>query len=72
MPEKYNSLVGLLDAWFGGAFTTLIGAAVGRFMWHAQEVKKWRPGCSSVPVSTGLKAAGCGGALHKWFGAKVG
>lgn len=42
MPEKYQSLTELLNAWFGGAFTTLFGAAMGRIMWHSLETRKGR------------------------------
>ncbi|MCP4316715.1 MAG: hypothetical protein GY789_12070 [Hyphomicrobiales bacterium] len=34
------SLVGLLDSWFGGAATTVIGALTGRMMYHAQQTRK--------------------------------
>ncbi|MEX3009017.1 phage holin family protein [Hoeflea sp. TYP-13] len=34
------SLVGFLDSWLGGAATTLIGAAMGRLMYHSLETKK--------------------------------
>lgn len=40
MNEGINSLVALLDSWFGGAATTVIGAVMGRLMWHASETKK--------------------------------
>ncbi|THK38637.1 hypothetical protein EHS39_09015 [Ensifer sp. MPMI2T] len=42
MPEKYTSLIELLNSWFGGAATTVIGAVVGRLMWHTNEVRKMR------------------------------
>jgi len=42
MSDKYNSIVELLNAWFGGAFTTMFGAVIGRFMWHAQEVRRMK------------------------------
>ncbi|MBD9372126.1 phage holin family protein [Rhizobium sp. ARZ01] len=71
MPDKYNSLVGLLDAWFGGAFTTLIGAFIGRIMWHAQEVKKARRKFLGreliweLPIAVGMALIGEG--LASWF-----
>lgn len=72
MSEKYNSLVGLLDAWFGGAFTTLIGAFIGRIMWHAQEVKKARRKFIGrellweLPIAFGMGMMGEG--LASWLG----
>lgn len=42
MSQKYSSLIELLNAWFGGAATTMIGAMVGRLMWHTNEVRKMR------------------------------
>lgn len=41
MADK-QSLADLLQAWFGGAGTTLIGAAIGRAMWHVSEARKAR------------------------------
>lgn len=40
MPEKYNSLVELMNAWLGGAMTTIIEAMLGRAMWHGNEARK--------------------------------
>ena len=37
MPE--NSFIEMINNLFGGAITTLIGALVGRLMWHSGEVK---------------------------------
>ncbi len=74
MPEKYNSLVELLNAWFGGAFTTLIGACVGRFMWHAQEVRKMRRKFFGrellweMPIAIGMALIGEGLASWLQFG----
>ncbi len=42
MGDKYQSLTELLSAWFGGAFTTLFGALMGRLMWHGNEARKGR------------------------------
>ncbi len=42
MSQKYSFLIELLNAWFGGAATTMIGAMVGRLMWHTNEVRKMR------------------------------
>lgn len=42
MSQKYTSLVELLNAWFGGAATTLIAVLAGRLMWHTNEVRKMR------------------------------
>jgi hypothetical protein len=40
MPDKYNSLYELLNAWGGGALATIIGALLGRVMWHSSEARK--------------------------------
>ncbi|MBD9372767.1 phage holin family protein [Rhizobium sp. ARZ01] len=77
MSDKYNSLVGLLDAWFGGAFTTLIGAFIGRIMWHAQEVKKARRKFLGreliweLPIAVGMALIGEGLASWLQFGQPV-
>lgn len=39
MADK-QTVADLLMTWFGGAGTTLIGAAVGRAMWHVAEARK--------------------------------
>jgi len=39
MTDK-QTVADLLSAWFGGAGTTLIGAALGRAMWHISEARK--------------------------------
>lgn len=77
MPDKYNSLVGLLDAWFGGAATTLIGALIGRAMWHAQEVRKARRKFIGwellweLPIAVGMALIGEGLASWLQFGQPV-
>ncbi|NTF92608.1 phage holin family protein [Rhizobium rhizogenes] len=40
MPDKYNSLYEMLNAWGGGALATIIGALLGRVMWHSSEAGK--------------------------------
>lgn len=66
MQEKYNSIIELLNAWFGGAFTTLILAASGRFMWHTQEVRRMRRKfwgkelCWEFPIVLGMAIIGHG------------
>ncbi|MBB4007822.1 phage holin family protein [Allorhizobium taibaishanense] len=42
MSEKISTLAEVLTAWFGGAGTTIIGAILGRAMWHGQEVRRAR------------------------------
>lgn len=39
MSDK-QTVAELLNTWFGGAGTTLIGAALGRAMWHISEARK--------------------------------
>ena len=71
MSDKYSSLVGLLDAWFGGAATTLFGAFIGRAMWHVSEARKakrkffgtellWE-----LPIAVGMALIGEG--LASWL-----
>lgn len=40
--EDNQSLAELLTAWWGGATTTIVGALLGRAMWHATEARKAR------------------------------
>ncbi|MCV9967040.1 hypothetical protein OIU34_34990 [Pararhizobium sp. BT-229] len=42
MPEKYLSLAEMLDLWIGGGLTTIVGALMGRLMWHTTEVPRSR------------------------------
>lgn len=70
MPEKYNSLVELLNAWFGGAFTTLVAAITGRLMWHTVEVRRARRKflgrelCWEFPFAVGMALFGEGVAMY--------
>lgn len=72
MSEKHNSIVELLNAWFGGAFTTMFGAVIGRFMWHAQEVRRMkrkffgRELLWEFPIAVGVALIGQG--LASWLG----
>ncbi len=40
MSEKYSTLIELLNAWMGGAATTVLAAFLGRAMWHGNEARK--------------------------------
>ncbi len=42
MSDKYQSFAEMLNAWGGGAGTTLFGALIGRAMWHVSEARKVR------------------------------
>lgn len=42
MQEPPQGLVQMLDSMFGGAATALIGATIGRLMWHSSEVRAKR------------------------------
>lgn len=42
MSDKYTTVTEMLNAWGGGAFTTLFGALVGRAMWHSNEARSGR------------------------------
>lgn len=72
MSEKYSSFTDLLNAWGGGAGTTLFGALVGRAMWHVSEARKakrrffgpelvWE-----LPIAVGMALIGEG--LADWLG----
>jgi len=40
MTEDGQTIAGLISAWAGGAVATLVGATIGRLMYHAGEVRK--------------------------------
>lgn len=42
MSEKYQTVVEMLNAWWGGAVTVIIAGLAGRMMWHVGEVKAKR------------------------------
>ncbi|MDI7924618.1 phage holin family protein [Ferirhizobium litorale] len=69
MPEKYQSLVEMLIAWFGGGLTTLFAAATGRLMWHTIEVRKahrkffGKELCWELPLAVGMAIIGEGVAI---------
>lgn len=71
MSQKYSSLIELLNAWCGGAATTMIGALVGRLMWHTNEVRKMRRKFFGkellweMPIAVGM--AFIGEALASWL-----
>lgn len=60
MSDHNQTIAEVLNAWVGGAFTTIIGATLGRIMYHAQEVKKSRRSVFSkeliweMPVAVGI------------------
>ncbi len=66
MSDKYNSLYELLNAWGGGALSTIVGAMVGRAMWHTNEARKGRRKFLGlellweVPVALGMAFIGEG------------
>lgn len=39
-PKDPSSLIELLNAWLGGAATTVLAAMLGRAMWHGNEARK--------------------------------
>lgn len=40
MQDSHGSLVDLINAWGGGAALTVVGATLGRLMWHSSEARK--------------------------------
>lgn len=72
MSEKYRSLIEMLDAFWGGGVTTLFGAVMGRFLYHANEVKAARRKLFGkevlweLPVAVGM--ALIGESLAAWLG----
>lgn len=71
MQEKYQTISELLNAWIGGAFTTLFGALIGRGMWHMNEVRKLRRRFFGpelfweLPIAVGMALIGEG--LASWM-----
>lgn len=72
MQDKYNSLIELLVAWFGGASTTIIAALAGRLMWHTSQVRKMRRRffgkklLLELPIAFGMGLVG--DSLSMWLG----
>lgn len=68
MPE--NSFIEMINNLFGGAITTLIGALVGRLMWHSGEVKLGkrkffgRELLWEIPVAVGMAMIGDAAATY--------
>ncbi|QRY68211.1 phage holin family protein [Ensifer sp. PDNC004] len=71
MPEKYTSLIELLNATLGGAATTVIAVLAGRLMWHTNEVRKMRRKFFGkellweMPIAVGMAFIGEG--LANWL-----
>ncbi|WP_457662869.1 phage holin family protein [Sinorhizobium medicae] len=71
MSQEIFALIELFNAWFGGAATTMIGALVGRLMWHTNEVRKMRRKFFGkelfweIPIAVGM--AFIGAALASWL-----
>lgn len=68
MADKYSSLTDLFNAWVGGAGTTMIGALLGRAMWHGNEARKGRRRFFGpeliweLPIAVGMALIGEGAA----------
>lgn len=77
MSEKYTSLVELLNAWMGGAATTIIAAMLGRAMWHGNEARKGNRKFFGIellwefPVALGMALVGESIASHLAMGQPV-
>ena len=62
--SKPQNFIDLLDAWFGGGITTLIGAALGQYMHHVNEVRAERRRVFGweivweLPISVGMAVMG--------------
>ena len=73
MSDPTETIVSLLDGWFGGAATTLIGAFMGRAMWHATEVRKGnrkmfgREVIWELPIAVGMALIGEGIGTYMQF-----
>lgn len=71
MSEKYQSFTELLNAWIGGAGTTLLGAAIGRAMFHVSEASKAKRRFFGIelawelPIALGMALIGEG--LAAWL-----
>ncbi|ABR64717.1 hypothetical protein GOC91_31305 [Sinorhizobium medicae] len=71
MSQEIFALIELFNAWFGGAATTMIGALVGRLMWHTNEVRKMRRKFFGkelfweIPIAVGMALIGA--ALASWL-----
>ena len=74
MSEKYQSLSAMLDAWTMGVGSTIVGALLGRLMWHVSEARKMRRkifGLELVwelPMAMGMGMVGEGLAAWLSFG----
>lgn len=72
MSDKPQTFIDILNTWFGGGMTTLIGAFIGRFMFHANEVRAARRKLLGreviweLPIAVGM--AIIGESLAAWFG----
>ena len=64
MMNESNGFIETINAVFGGAVTTLIGAVTGRLMWHSGEVKLGRRRFFGkellweIPVAVGMALIG--------------
>ena len=62
--NESNGFIETINAVFGGAVTTLIGAVTGRLMWHSGEVKLGRRSFFGkellweIPVAVGMALMG--------------
>lgn len=69
MSEK-QTLVDVFQAWVGGAGTTLIGAVLGRAMWHISEARKAKRQLIGpelvweLPIAVGMALIGEGAAAY--------
>lgn len=76
-PREPQGFVATLDALIGGAATTLIGASLGRLMYHAGEVKAKRRRFFGreilweVPIAIGMAIIGEGVASYFDLGQPV-
>lgn len=71
MSENYLTFAEMIDAWLGGAGLTLVGAALGRVMWHVQQARKGfrkfigREIVYELPIALGMALIGEG--LASWL-----
>lgn len=77
MNDGGSSISDVINAWFGGALTTLAGAVAGRLMYHVGEVRKLRRAFFGrelvweLPIAIGMALIGEGVSAYWEFSRPV-